>query len=127
MTIRSTSSREHSSVDVVNLTLGVGLALLPWAASHNDTTTIWSGAIAGLLIALVAAGGLFANARWEKWASVLLGAWTVAAPWALGFAEGTIATYAHVIVGTAVAVLAAAELFALGRPAPATRAAPRLG
>src|SRR5690606_23263670 len=93
-----TITQEKSSVDVLNVTLGVGLGLLPWALSHDNSVALWSAGVVGVLIALVAAGGLFASARWEKWATLALGAWAIAAPWALGFADSSGATYGHVII-----------------------------
>ena len=54
-------------------------------------------------------------AQWEEWANLILGVWAVLAPWLLGFAGVAYATYAHVIIGLVVAVLAAVELWMVSK------------
>ena len=103
---------EDRAVDYVNAALGVVLVLLPWIAGFTSATAAaWNASIVGLAIAAVAVGALVSFAEWEEWANLVLGAWAVVAPWALGFAAVASAMYSHVVVGAIVAVLAAIELW----------------
>lgn len=50
----------------------------------------------------------------------MVGLWTVAAPWVIGFSAVATAMWTHVIVGVVVAALAAGSLWLSGnRPLPA--------
>jgi hypothetical protein len=45
--------------------------------------------------------------RWQDWLNVILGAWTVASPWILGFASNeNLAAPSALLLGTAIVVLA---------------------
>jgi hypothetical protein len=80
----------------------------------------WNAWIVGAAIALVALGALVAFTQWEEWANLILGVWAVLAPWLLGFGGVAYATYAHVIIGLVVAVLAAVELWVVSKPPVST-------
>lgn len=49
--------------------------------------------------------------KWQDWASFALGAWLVASPWILGFADQEAATANIAIVGLVLMALALAELW----------------
>ena len=66
------------------------------------------------MIAVLAIAALAAFAVWEEWLNLIVGLWTLVSPWVLGF-QGTTAMTVHVIVGAAVAILAAIELLAAAR------------
>ena len=51
-----------------------------------------------------------ATARWQEWASFVLGLWLVMAPFVLGFSSATLPTANSVAVGTLVMVLAGSAL-----------------
>lgn len=53
---------------------------------------------------------MFAVAYWEEWTNLLVGIWLVMSPWVLGFAH-TSAMHFSIAVGTAVAFMAALELW----------------
>jgi hypothetical protein len=45
--------------------------------------------------------------RWQDWANLVLGAWTLASPWALGFADGqSAAAWSAWVLGAAILVFA---------------------
>lgn len=103
---------EEVTIDVINLILGIGLALTPWMFAYlGESTATWNAWIVGALMALVALGALVQFAEWEEWANLVLGIWALAAPWLLGFSGVIDAMYSHVVVGVLVAILAAIELW----------------
>lgn len=95
--------------DVVNLLLGLFLLVSPWVVGFSGPASS-NAVISGIIIAILSIAALSAFAIWEEWLNLLLGLWVIASPWVLGFA-GTNASSVHVIVGIAVAVLAAIELW----------------
>jgi SPW repeat len=60
-------------------------------------------------IAILAIAALAAFAVREEWLNLIVGLWALVSPWVLGF-QGTTAMTVHVIIGAAVAILAAIEL-----------------
>lgn len=102
--------------DAANLVLGVVLLVSPWifgftgAAAENAN-------VAGIAIAVLAVAALAAFAVWEEWLNLIVGLWTLASPWILGF-QGTTAMTVHVLIGVAVAVLAAIEIWIASQQPP---------
>ena len=93
--------------DAANLGLGLWLVISPWALGYVDETTATRNAwIVGAIIAVAALAALVAFQKWEEWVNAALAIWLIAAPYALGFTAHTSATWNHVVVGVAVAVLA---------------------
>jgi hypothetical protein len=101
---------EETALDIVNIVVGVCLALSPWALGLVDAAA-WNAWVIGAAVALIAIGALVAFREWEEWANLVLGIWAIIAPWVLGFAGTGNATAVHVIAGIIVAVLAAVELW----------------
>jgi hypothetical protein len=54
---------------------------------------------------------------WEEWLNLIVGLWALVSPWVLGF-QGTTAMTVHVIIGAAVAILAAIELWMMSQIPP---------
>jgi hypothetical protein len=109
--IRTRETRENA-IDLVNAVLGVCLALAPWALGFTgEVAATWNALIVGAAIALIALGALFAFREWEEWVNLALGVWAILAPWLIGFATVAGATYAHLIIGLIVGVLAALDLW----------------
>lgn len=103
---------EDTAIDVVSVIVGVCLALSPFAFGYVAAGAgAWNAWIMGTAIALVALGTLVAFAEWEEWVNLVLGVWTIVAPWALGFSAVAAAMYTHLIAGVVVAGLAALELW----------------
>ena len=69
------------------------------------------------LIAALAIAALAAFAVWEEWLNLVVGLWALVSPWVLGF-QGTTAMTVHVIIGAAVAILAAVELWMMSQIPP---------
>ena len=107
-----TRETTENAIDLVNAVLGVCLALAPWALGFTgEVAATWNALIVGAAIALVALGALFAFREWEEWVNLALGVWAILAPWFFGFTTVAGATYAHVIIGLIVGVLAAFDLW----------------
>jgi SPW repeat-containing protein len=96
--------------DVANLVLGAILFLSPWIFGFDAGTVSTNAYVTGLVIAIIAIAALAAFAVWEEWLNLIVGLWALISPWVLGF-QGTTATTVHVLIGAAVAVLAAIEIW----------------
>jgi hypothetical protein len=93
--------------DAANLILGIWLMASPWVLTYaNDQTPTTNAVIVGAVIALAAAGALYAFQIWEEWLNVALAAWLVVSPWVLGFSTVRTAALSHVVTGLLVGVLA---------------------
>src|SRR6201996_7152916 len=103
--------------DVANLILGAILFLSPWMFGFDAGRASGNAHIAGVVIAVLAIAALAAFAVWEEWLNLIVGLWTLVSPWILGF-QGTSAMTVHVIIGAAVAILAAIELWIMSHNPP---------
>jgi hypothetical protein len=101
--------KDKGVIDIVNLVLGAVLFLGPWLFGFADLQqAAWNAWITGIVMIGLAAAAIFAFAEWEEWVNLVVGLWALAAPWILGFAGDTSATWSHVVVGLVVAALSAA-------------------
>lgn len=103
--------------DVANLILGAILFLSPWLFKFDDGAVSTNAHMAGLAMAILAIAALAAFAVWEEWLNLIIGLWTLVSPWVLGF-QGSGAMKVHVVIGVAVAILAAIELWAMSHQPP---------
>jgi hypothetical protein len=103
--------------DVANLILGAILFFSPWMFAFDAGKVSENANIAGLVIAVLAIAALAAFAVWEEWLNLIVGLWVLVSPWVLGF-QGTTAMTVHVVIGAAVAILAAFELWLLSQNPP---------
>src|SRR5437868_4485779 len=103
--------------DVANLILGAFLFFSPWIFGYAGSTAAENANIVGIVIAVLAIAALAAFAIWEEWLNLIVGLWTLVSPWVLGF-QGTTAMTVHVVIGIAVAILAAVELWLLSQFPP---------
>ena len=103
--------------DVANLILGAILFFSPWMFGYGTGMASENAFIAGIVIAVLAIAALAAFAVWEEWLNLIVGLWVLVSPWVLGF-QGTTAMTVHVIIGAAVAILAAIELWMMSQFPP---------
>ena len=103
--------------DVANLVLGAILFISPWMFGFDAKWASENAYITGIVIAVLAIAALAAFAVWEEWLNLIVGLWAVVSPWVLGF-QGTTAMTVHVVIGAAVAVLAAIELWMMSQNPP---------
>jgi hypothetical protein len=103
--------------DVANLILGAILFVSPWIFGFDAGRAADNANIAGIVIAALAIAALAAFAVWEEWLNLIVGFWTLVSPWVLGF-QGTTAMRVHIVIGVAVAILAAIEIWMLSQFPP---------
>src|SRR6266446_4920086 len=103
--------------DVANLILGAILFFSPWMFGFGAGMASQNAYIAGIVIAVLAIAALAAFAVWEEWLNLIVGLWVLVSPWVLGF-QGTTAMTVHVIIGAAVAIIAAIEIWILSQNPP---------
>ncbi|MGY4567368.1 MULTISPECIES: SPW repeat protein [Bradyrhizobium] len=104
--------------DVANLILGAILFLSPWLFTFDGGTVSANAHIVGIAMAVLAIAALAAFAVWEEWLNLIVGLWALVSPWVLGFQGVTTAMTVHVVIGIAVAVLAAIELWVMSQHPP---------
>jgi len=105
---------EDHAINGINLVLGGILFFSPWLFGFNgEQTAAWTAWITGAVIAIVAAIALAELRQWEEWVNGLLGLFVAVSPWILGFAGLPQAMWAHLVLGVAVAALAAYEAWRL--------------
>src|SRR5258707_9405387 len=103
--------------DVANLILGAVLLFSPWMFGFEAGKVSANATITGIVIAVLAIAALAAFAVWEEWLNLIVGLWALVSPWVLGF-QGTTAMTVHVVIGAAVAILAAIELWIMSQTPP---------
>jgi hypothetical protein len=103
--------------DVANLILGAILFFSPWMFGFGAGIASQNAYIAGIVIAVLAIAALAAFAVWEEWLNLIVGLWVLVSPWLLGF-QGTTAMTVHVVIGAAVAIVAAIELWMMSQFPP---------
>src|ERR1700738_1272729 len=103
--------------DAANLILGAILFFSPWMFGFEAGKASGNAHIAGIVIAVRAIAALAAFAIWEEWLTLIVGLWTLVSPWLLGF-QGTNAMTVCVVIGAAVAILAAIEIWILSQNPP---------
>jgi hypothetical protein len=103
--------------DVANLILGAFLFVSPWIFAFDTGWASENAYITGIVIAVLAIAAVAAFAVWEEWLNLIVGLWAVVSPWVLGF-QGTTAMTVHVVIGAAVAILAAIELWMMSQNPP---------
>jgi hypothetical protein len=103
--------------DVANLVLGAILFVSPWLFGFGAGRVSENATLSGLVIAILAIAALAAFAVWEEWLNLIVGLWTLVSPWVWGF-QGTTAMTVHVLIGAAVAVLAAIEIWMITQNPP---------
>jgi hypothetical protein len=104
-------------LDSLKLACSAGLLASPWVFAFNATAT-WTLWVCGYAMLTVSLAALVAEADWEPRANLWLGAWVMAAPWALGFFADTEATFVHMAGGGLISVLSAVELWNAERNPP---------
>jgi len=112
--------KTEAFVDTVNLALGVFLFVSPWIfgfTSELARHTSWMAGAAIGIVAILSIGDLFESIsvpdffETEEWINLAIGLWLAVCPWVIGMYDDTTATEVHLMVGLAVAMIAAVELW----------------
>jgi hypothetical protein len=107
---------DERAYDLLNLIFAALLFISPWVIPYSgETAAAWNAWIVGVLVAALAAIALMWSEEWPEWVNAVLGAWTVVAPWILGFATNG-ARWTQLILGALVLVCAAWGAWSLHRP-----------
>jgi hypothetical protein len=108
---------DDNTINIITAILAGILLVSPWLLGFiTEVTPSYSTWIGGALIGLVAIAALAELHAWEEWVNFVLGLCVAIAPWVLGFPSLASAMWAHVIIGLAVAGLAALEIWRLREP-----------
>ena len=95
--------------DVMNFILGGVLFFSPWLFDLSAGAQWQIASIVGIIIAVLSIAALAAFAVWEEWFLLIAGIGLIVSPWLLGF-QNSDAMIINVVIGVAVAVLAAFEV-----------------
>jgi len=95
--------------DVVNLILGGVLFFSPWLFDLSSGAQWQTASIVGIIIAVLSIAALACFAVWEEWFLLVAGIGLIVSPWLLGF-QNSDAMIINVVIGVAVAILAAFEV-----------------
>jgi succinate dehydrogenase/fumarate reductase cytochrome b subunit len=97
--------------DQLILLLGLWLFITPWIFSYPiPSPEAWNAFISGAVIAVLAAFDLYKTFFWAVVLNLLVGIWVAVSPWVLKVADQRPLMWGTLIVGIAVAVLAAWEM-----------------
>ncbi len=97
-------------LDLYKLGLGLLVFLSPWLFSLSYGPARIDSTVSGAVIMALSSAALVAFSDWEEWATLVVGAWLVIAPWILGFPHAA-AMKIHIGVGLVVTYLAGLELW----------------
>jgi hypothetical protein len=96
--------------DWLAIALGVVIGISPWLADQQGSLVAnWNAVILGALVIALAALELTALQRWEEIAEAASGVWLILSPFIFGYG-GALRNW-HFVLGAAVIVLAALELW----------------
>jgi hypothetical protein len=90
--------------------LGIVIGASPWLTGQTDSApAVVNGFVIGVLVLGLAILQFVSLQRWEEAGAILCGVWLITSPASLVYG-GALATW-HVVLGTLVILLAAAELW----------------
>ena len=97
--------------EAIGIGLGMAVALSPWLTGQvSNSTVVMATAAAGSLVLLLSALQLVTLSRLEEWGTLVAGLWLWLAPFTLDYIPTPLGL-AHLLLGPAIAVLAALELW----------------
>jgi SPW repeat len=103
--------------DWFGIALGVLIALSPWLAGQTDNPVVlWITIAAGLWVVQFAGLELFDLEISEEAWLLVCGLWLIASPFVLGYVDSGTLVYWHLVLGAAVVLLAALELWQDWKP-----------
>jgi SPW repeat len=108
--MRAEMSLPRQWEDWASWVFGIWLCISPWALEFDlQSVPTRNAVIVGALIILAEVVTLSIFRPWEEWINVVLGAWLIVSPWALGVASAA-AKANFVVVGALVVALALYEM-----------------
>ena len=86
--------------DWFNLVLGGWLIIAPFiGVGVTDNIAAWNSYASGAAVAIFALAAIARPQQWEEWVNLLVGAWLIAAPFALGFTDQAVPMWNQIVVG----------------------------
>jgi SPW repeat-containing protein len=102
----------HEWEDWLSMLFGVVIGISPWLAGQQDNMVInWNAFLIGAVIIALGALEAIALSRWEEGAEMAAGVWLLASPFIFGYANTGPLRYWHFVLGSAVVLLGALELW----------------
>ncbi len=102
----------HEWQDWLSMLLGVVVGISPWLAGQQDNMVInWNAFLIGAVIVALGALEAIALSRWEEGAEIAAGLWLLVSPFVFGYANAGPLRYWHFVLGAAVMLLGALELW----------------
>ena len=103
--------RDGTYFDVANFGLGIFLFLSPWIFGFTSGLAKHTSWMAGVAISVLAFFAIVEYFESEEWINLVIGLWVAVCGWIIGFGTDTGARRVHLLIGLAVAALAATELW----------------
>ena len=108
--------------DWVSMLIGVLIGFSPWLAGQQDNPAMLGNALLiGLLVFGLAQLTYLSQTRWEEIGEIACGLWLIASPFMFGYADSGALRSWHFLLGAAVVLIAALELWQDRTPAIASR------
>jgi hypothetical protein len=112
----------RSSEDWASMLVGVLIGFSPWLAEQQDNPAVLGNALlVGLLVLGLAQLTYVGPTRWEEIGEIACGLWLIASPFTFGYVDSGALRYWHFLLGAAVVLITALELWQDWTPAVASR------
>ena len=86
--------------DWFNLVLGAWLILAPFVGiGVTGDVAAWNSYVSGAAVAIFAIAAIARPQVWEEWVNLVVGAWLIVAPFALGFTDQSIPMWNQIVLG----------------------------
>ncbi len=114
------NERGHGLADGVMLLAAFSMAMLTWSSlAQMPTVPVWKFHCGVGVVFVLALAGLTRRARWADTIRLLMGIWTITAPFILGLAEAAPALYAYLTTGGLLTALSVRGVIGeVGRDSP---------
>jgi sulfite exporter TauE/SafE len=98
----------------LNVLLGIWIIASPFILTFTDNSSaLWNDIIVGAVVLILGLVRLSSTrmTSWASWVNLILGLWMVVAPYVLTYSDITNALWNNIVLGIAVAILAAWSIF----------------
>ncbi|GEP10174.1 SPW repeat domain-containing protein [Methylobacterium gnaphalii] len=108
--MREDRKEQLAAFNLATGTLGMILIATPWAFDISEPTAVWSAVFSGALVMRLGFSTAMHFREWKARVEAAVAAWLLSVPWLLHWEKLSGVTWAHIVVGLAVAGAAAAGL-----------------
>lgn len=97
---------EARALSIVSILAGIWLVIAPFVLNYRSSGNVWQEVVLGIIVGVLGIIRLVAvNVTWPSWTNVLIGLWTIIAPWIIQ-SSTTTARWNEVIVGVVLTIFA---------------------